>query len=93
MSQEELISMISERAGISRQTVREIMEAVGEVWTEELLKEGVLELENIGDFLIDHRPGRKGVNTETREMFIIPPKDYLLFTPSRELIDWSNKVQ
>ncbi len=93
MSQEELISMISERAGISRQTVREIMEAVGEVWTEELLKEGVLELENICDFLIDHRPGRKGVNTETREMFIIPPKDYLLFTPSRELIDWSNKVQ
>lgn len=93
MSQEELISMISERAGISKQTVREIMEAIGQVWTEELLREGGLELENIGDFLIDHRPGRKGVNTETREIFVIPPKDYLLFTPSRELIDWSNKVQ
>ncbi len=93
MSQDELISMISERAGISRQTVREIMEAIGHVWTEELLREGALELENIGDFLIDHRPGRKGVNTETREIFVVPPKDYLLFTPSRELVDWSNKVQ
>jgi nucleoid DNA-binding protein len=93
MSQEELISMISERAGISKQTVRDIIHTIGDVWTQELLLAGELELDNIGDFLIDHRPGRKGINTETREFFIIPPKDYLLFTPSRDLINWSNKTQ
>ena len=92
MSQEELINMISERAGISKQTVRDIIEAIASVWTEEILQQGELILDDIGEFLIEHRPGRRGINSETKEIFIIPPKDYLSFTPSRELIDWSNKT-
>lgn len=91
MSHDELVNMISERAGISRQTVRDILVSFAEVWSEEILSRGELELETVGEFLIEHRPGRKGVNTETREVFVIPPKDYLSFTPSPELIDWSNK--
>jgi nucleoid DNA-binding protein len=91
MSQEELVNMISERAGISKQTVREILNAFAEVWADEILVQGELDLDTIGEFLIEHRPGRKAMNTETREVFLIPPKDYLGFTPSRELIDWSNK--
>jgi nucleoid DNA-binding protein len=91
MSQEELINMISERAGISKQTVREIIHAFADVWTEEILANGELTLDNIGDFLIEHRPGRRGVNLETREIFTIPPRDYLSFTPSQDLINWSNK--
>ena len=92
MSQEELINMISERAGISKQTVRDIIETIAAVWTEEILLQGELILDNIGEFLVEHRPGRRGINSETKEIFIVPPKDYLSFTPSRELIDWSNKT-
>jgi nucleoid DNA-binding protein len=92
VSQEELINMISERAGISKQTVREILLTIADVWSGEILSQGELSLENIGEFMIEHRPGRKGVNTETREIFIVPPKDYLSFTPSRELVEWSNKA-
>jgi nucleoid DNA-binding protein len=92
MSQEELINMISERAGISKQTVREIINTIAEVWSEEILTQGELDLDKFGEFLIEHRPGRKGINTETKEVFVIPPKDHLSFTPSRELIDWSNKT-
>jgi nucleoid DNA-binding protein len=92
MSQEELINMISERAGISKQTVRDIIETIASVWTDEILQQGELILDDIGEFLVEHRPGRRGINSETKEIFIIPPKDYLSFTPSRELIDWSNKA-
>lgn len=92
MSQEELINMISERAGISKQTVRDIIETIAAVWTEEVLLQGELILDNIGEFLIEHRPGRRGINSETKDIFIVPPKDYLSFTSSRELIDWSNKT-
>lgn len=92
MSQEELINSISERAGISKQTVRDIILAFVDVWSDEILSVGELALDDIGEFLIEHRPGRKGINTESREVFIIPPKDYLSFTPSRELIEWSNKA-
>ncbi|MFN0157551.1 MAG: HU family DNA-binding protein [Bacteroidota bacterium] len=92
MSQEELINSISERAGISRQTVREIIDSFVGVWNEEILSAGELILDDIGEFLVEHRPGRKGLNTETKEVFVIPPKDYLSFTPSRELIEWSNKT-
>ena len=91
MSQEELINMISERAGISKQTVREIIQAFADVWTEEIITNGELTLDNIGDFLIDHRPGRQGLNMEKKEVFTIPPRDYLSFTPSQDLINWSNK--
>ena len=92
MSQEELINMISERASISKQTVREILNAFADVWKEEILAQGELTLDNIGDFLIEHRPGRKALNTETREVFIVPPRDYLSFSPSQDLINWSNKT-
>jgi nucleoid DNA-binding protein len=92
MSQEELINMISERAGISKQTVREILSAFSEVWTEEILTNGELTLDNIGDFLIEHRPGRLGLNTESREIFSVPPRDYLSFQPAQDLINWSNRT-
>ena len=91
MSQEELINMISERGGISKQTVRDIINAFSDVWAEEILSRGELDLETIGEFLIEHRPGRKAMNAVTKEVFLIPPRDYLSFTPSRELIEWSNK--
>jgi nucleoid DNA-binding protein len=91
MSQEELINSISERAGISKQTVRDIILAFTGVWSEEILTVGQLMLDDLGEFLVEHRPGRRGINTETREVFVIPPKDYLSFLPSRELIDWSNR--
>jgi nucleoid DNA-binding protein len=91
VSQEELINVISERAGISKQTVRDIISAFAEVWAGEILANGELDLDTIGEFLIEHRPGRKAMNAETKEVFLIPPRDYLSFTPSRELLDWSNK--
>jgi len=92
MSQDELINMISERAGISKQTVRDIIVTISDVWGGEILTQGELYLENIGEFFVEHRPGRKGINTESKELFIIPPRDSLFFTPSRELIEWSNKT-
>jgi len=91
MSHDELINMISERAGISKQTVRDILSTITDVWSKEIIARGELDLENIGEFIIEHRPGRKGVNTESRELFLIPPRDALTFLPSRELIEWSNK--
>lgn len=92
MSHDELINIISERAGISKQTVRDVLNSITDVWTQEVFARGELILENIGEFIVEHRPGRKGVNTETREIFLVPPRDYLSFQPSRELIEWSNKT-
>ena len=92
MSQEELVTTISERAGISKQTVFEILDAIGDIWAEDLVENGELELENIGQFFIDHRPGRRGLNTQTREVFIIPPQDFISFVPSQELALWSNRI-
>ena len=92
MSQQEIISMISERAGISRETVSNIIRTFGEIWSEELVAVGELQLDTLGGFFIDHRPGRRGVNTETREIFVIPPSDFVSFVPSSELLYWSNKL-
>jgi len=92
MSQDELVTTISERAGISKQTVFEVLDAIGSIWSEDLVENGELELENIGQFFIDHRPGRRGLNTQTRELFIVPPQDFISFVPSQELVLWSNRI-
>jgi nucleoid DNA-binding protein len=92
MSYDELAAVISDRAGISRQTVSQILETIGDVWAEEILASGELELDNLGTFLLDHRPGRRGVDTQRRELFVTPPRDHVVFTPDHELIEWSNRI-
>lgn len=92
MSHDELITVISDRAGISRQTVLQILESIGEVWAEEILESGELELDSLGTFLLDHRPGRRGVDTKRKELFVVPPMDHVVFSPDRELIEWSNRI-
>jgi len=91
MSHDELINMISERAGISRQTVRDVLQTITDVWSKELIAQGELNLENIGEFVTEHRAGRKALNAESKEIFLIPPMDVMSFIPSEELIEWSNK--
>jgi nucleoid DNA-binding protein len=91
MSQEELIAAVSERAGLSRQTVQEIVEEIGRIWSEALLRDGELSIENVGEFLIDYRPGRRVVDIDAREIIIAPPYDCIVFAPSPELSAWSNR--
>lgn len=92
MSHDELVTNISDRAGLSRQTVLQILESIGDVWGGEIVGSGELELDGLGTFLLDHRPGRRGVDTQNRELFIVPPMDYVVFTPDRELIEWTNRI-
>jgi nucleoid DNA-binding protein len=92
MSHDELITVISDRSGISRQTVFQILETIGDVWAEEIVASGGLELDNLGTFLLDHRPGRRGVDTRSKELFVTPPTDYVAFAPDRELVEWSNRI-
>lgn len=92
MSYEDLVIGVSERAGISRQTVEQIFAAMTGVWADEILNAGELRLDNVGTFFLDHRPARRGVNTQTRELFVIPPTDFVYFIPSPELIEWSNRI-
>jgi nucleoid DNA-binding protein len=87
MSQEELVTVVSERAGVSRRTVEEVMVSIGRLWADGLLADGELLLDDIGDFLIEYRPGRKAVNTETREIVLIPPCDFITFAPAPALVD------
>jgi nucleoid DNA-binding protein len=92
MSQEELIAALSERSGLSRQTVQEIMEEIGKIWGELLLEEGRLSVADVGEFVVDHQPGRKAVNLDTRELLMIPPQDVIAFFPAAELLSWSNRA-
>lgn len=91
MSQEELVAAVSEKSGLSRQTVQEIVEEIGRIWSESLLREGELTIEHVGDFLIDFRPGRRIVDIDAHEIIVSPPRDSIVFTPSPELCAWSNR--
>ena len=90
MALPDIINSLSENSGLSRQTVSEVLNALGAVLADELVERGALDLEGIGEFIVDHRAGRRGVNTETKEIFVIPPQDYVMYIPARELVERSN---
>jgi nucleoid DNA-binding protein len=87
---QDIVNSLSESSGLSRQTVSEVLNALGAVLADELAEKGVLRLDQIGEFVVDHRSGRRGVNTETKEIFVIPPQDYVLYLPALECVERCN---
>ena len=92
MALQDIVNSLSESSGLSRQTVSEVLDALGAVLADELAEKGVLQLDQIGEFVVDHRSGRRGVNTETKELFVIPPQDYVMYLPALELVERCNTL-
>lgn len=87
MGHDDLITTISERTGLSLQTVTDVVALVGSIWAEELLTRGVLRLDGIGEFLVDHVAARQRLNVDTQEVVVTPPGDRVLFYPAPDLLE------
>jgi nucleoid DNA-binding protein len=59
-----------------------ILNRVFELIKEELLKDKHFQIEEFGNFEVEHREMRTEIDYKTKSEILIPPKDKIRFTPS-----------
>ena len=82
MNKKELTNAVAERAGISKLESRKVLNAVIEIITEEMKRNGRLLLIGFGTFSVKQKAARKGMNPSTFAPIEIPAKKVAYFKPS-----------
>lgn len=82
MNKKELTNAVAEKASISKLESRKVLDAVIEVITEEMKRNGRLLLIGFGTFSVKQKAARKGMNPTTFVPIEIPAKKIVCFKPS-----------
>lgn len=82
MNKKELTNAIAERTGLSKFESRKVLNAVIEIITEEMVRNGRLLLIGFGTFSVKQKAARKGMNPSTFVPIDIPAKKIASFKPS-----------
>lgn len=85
MKKDELISLVSEGAGITKKSAGEAVNALFEAITSALEKGDSIALIGFGSFKVIERPAREGRNPRTGEKIKIPASKVAKFTPGAGL--------
>ena len=87
----DIIQSLSLNIGFSKNFSKKIVDDLFEVLKQAIIKEGNLNLKNLGSFKIIKKKERIGRNPKTKEKFIITSRKTLSFTPSKNLLKSLNK--
>lgn len=87
MNKTELISIVSENAGLSRKDTERMMSAAIDAITSALVKGEKVQLSGFGTFEAKDRKARIGRNPHTKQPIEIPATRIPAFSPSKALKD------
>ena len=87
MTKTELISIVSENAGLSRKDTERMMSAAIDAITSALVKGEKVQLSGFGTFEAKDRKARIGRNPHTKQPIEIPATRIPAFSPSKALKD------
>lgn len=90
MIKADLVTIIYERIGFSRNEAAEVVEATLDVLKEAFLKGEKVQIVGFGTFAVRQKNVRLGRNPKTGEEITIPPRRVLTFRPSKILKDSVN---
>ncbi len=82
MNKRELINAITEKTGLGKVESKKVLNAVIEIITEEMKRNGRLLLIGFGTFSVKQKAARKGMNPSTFAPIEIPAKKVVYFKPS-----------
>ena len=85
MTKSELVSAITEKAGLKKKQAEAALNAIIEVITEALKKGESVEIRGFGAFLMKERAPRVARNPKTGEKVKVPAKLVPAFRPGKEL--------
>ena len=87
MNKQELISVMSEKAELTKVDTEKALKAFIDVVTEEMKKGGKVQLVGFGTFEVSERAARKGRNPQTSEEILIPASKAPKFKAGKALKD------
>ena len=90
MNKTELVSAMAEQAGISKKDAEKALKAFTDVVTEELKKDGKVQLVGFGTFEVVEHAAREGRNPQTKEPMQIPASKAPKFKAGKALKDMLN---
>lgn len=91
MLKTELAAKASERIGIAKTKIPQIVDTIFDTIKEALKEGNSITLVGFGTFKIVDRAERKARNPRTGEEITIPAKKTLVFKPSKSFLDQLNK--
>ncbi|MBE6343340.1 MAG: HU family DNA-binding protein [Bacteroidales bacterium] len=86
MNKAELVSIMAEKAGMTKVDAKKALEAFMEASAEALQKGDRISLVGFGTFSTSNHPARKGRNPKTGAEIIIPEKTVVKFKAGAELL-------
>ena len=87
MNKTELISAVSESAGLTKKDTERVLNALVDTVTAALVKGDKVQISGFGTFEVKEREARIGRNPHTREAVEIPATKVPAFKPSKALKD------
>lgn len=91
MNKADLISVMAEKAEMSKKDVEKVLKSFEEAITEELVKDGKVQLVGFGTFDVAQRAAREGRNPQTGEAMPIPASKAPRFKAGKALKDAINQ--
>lgn len=91
MNKSDLVAAMAEKAEMSKKDTEKVLKAFEEVVTEELAKDGKVQLVGFGTFEVVERAEREGRNPQTGETMVIPKSKAPRFKAGKALKDAINK--
>ena len=85
MTKKEMAKAIAEETGLTQHQVQGIIQRVFDGITETLVREGRIELHNLGVFAVRQRKPREARNPRTGEKVQVPARLVVTFKPGRGL--------
>ena len=91
MTKAELVTMVAEKADLTKKDAEKAVKAFTDAVAEELAKGGKVQLVGFGNFEVSERPAREGRNPRTGETMTIAASKTPKFKPGKALKDEINK--
>ena len=82
MNKKELVTVVSEKTGLSKSDTKKTLESIIEVISAEMQKDGKIIILGFGTFSVKEKSARMSVNPQTGEPMELPAKKYVRFKPS-----------
>lgn len=90
MNKSELVVALSEKTGVTKKSAETSLNALVDIITDELKKDGKVQLVGFGSFEVRKRAARKGRNPQTKEEIKIPASKAPVFKAGKALKDSVN---
>ena len=91
MNKKDLVEAISSKTSTSKKSAEELLNTFVDVVSEELKKDGKVQLVGFGTFETRKRAARKGINPQTKEEIKIPATKAPVFKAGKAFKDIVNK--